>query len=75
LSVIVNLVDKGAQANTGTEKLVFGGLAVVTLLVQGGRPMALRPRLSAGLPLSNKRMERCKQNEPGCFPGSPNVSI
>jgi hypothetical protein len=48
-----------------TERLVFGGLAVIVLLVQDGRSMALRPRLSTGLPLSNKLIERCKQNEPG----------
>jgi hypothetical protein len=27
--------------------------------------MALRPRLSAGLPLSNELMKRFQQNEPG----------
>ena len=33
--------------------------------------MALRPRLSAGLPLSNEQMIRFQKKEPGYLPGSP----
>jgi hypothetical protein len=40
----------------------------------GGRPVALRPCLSAGLPLSNNWIERCKQNEP-VFSGSPRSHV
>jgi hypothetical protein len=36
--------------------------------------MALRPRLSTGLPLSNEQMVRFQQKEPGKRPGSRRVS-
>jgi hypothetical protein len=36
--------------------------------------MALRPRLSTGLPLSNEQMIRFQQNEPGQQPGSRRYS-
>lgn len=70
LSVIVFLVDKGAQAGPKTNCLVFGGLAIMVRIVYrevhpvclaNGRPIALRPPLSRGLPLSNNRIERYKQ--------------
>jgi hypothetical protein len=54
LSVIVFLVDKGAQAGTQTEIVVFGSLAVMVTGSRDGRSMALRPCFSTGLPLSNK---------------------
>jgi len=45
--------------------LVFGGLAVVVTELRDGRPVALRPCFSTGLPLSNSWIERFKENEPG----------
>ena len=54
--------------------VVFGGLAIVVTLVTVD-PMALRPRLSPGLPLSNSRAKTDylleENSEPGCGPGSP----
>jgi len=59
---------KPAQKLNG---VVFGSLAIVAVLIHSFRSTALRPRLSTGLPLSNKQMIRFKQNEPGYKPSSP----
>ena len=54
--------------------VVFGGLAIVVTFVTVD-PLALRRRLSPGLPLSNSRAETNflleENSEPGCGPGSP----
>jgi len=54
LSVIGFLADKGAQTAAKTECFAFGDLAIMVTQLRNGRPMALRPCLSTGLPLSNK---------------------
>ena len=54
--------------------VVFGGLAIVVTFVTVD-PLALRPRLSPGLPLSNSRAETVylleENGEPGNGPSSP----
>jgi len=72
LSVIeVSFSIKSAQISPKAEWRFFGSLAIVAVKNHSFRSTALRPRLSAGLPLSNKRMIRFKQNELGQKPGSP----
>ena len=53
----------------------FGNLAILT--PRGGvvDPMALRPRLSTGLPLSDEQMIRFKQNEPGGYQAREGFTI
>jgi hypothetical protein len=46
----------------------FGNLAILTHDLRAVvDPMALRPRLSTSLPLSDEQMIRFKQNEPGKY--------
>ncbi len=51
--------------------LVFGGLAIMVTCVTLD-PLALRPRLSPGLPLSVQQGKRTKKKSLGLMPGSPN---
>ena len=45
----------GAPKERDTRCIILGNLAVIVPLERDGRPMALRPRLSTGLPVSDDR--------------------
>jgi len=64
LSVIVFSASIKALKLKWDISFEFGNLAI--LIPEEGMvdPMALRPRLSTGLPLSDEQMIRFKQNEP-----------
>jgi hypothetical protein len=57
-AILILLLDKGTQINQRRSSLAFGNLAVMVALVRNYRSMALRPRLSTSLPLSNEQMIR-----------------
>ncbi len=46
-----------------TFMVVFGGLAILAVLGTAVDPLALRPRLSPGLPLSNEQLDKFWKNK------------